>query len=302
MLGLAAALPAQELHNVQNPALNEISGLTRSQRDRSILWAHNDSFNTAVLFRVGLKGEDLGTVQLAGGSLVDWEDIASFTWRGQPALLLADTGDNFGFRDHLTLYAVSDPGRGDAAGLLWALDFRYPDGARDCEAVAVDAQRGEILLLSKHDHPPRLYRLPLPAATSPAGTSEKTLTPPALVPGTARGIQTAEFLGAVTSIPPPTREERKRKGYFAGDHLEDPTALDISADGRRAVIVTYQAAYLYARARGQSWLEALNRAPRIIPLPPFEQIEAGTISADGRWLYVASEGRPIGFARLAVPR
>lgn len=280
LTGVAAA---QGAGAVQNQALAEISGLARSLRDPAILWAHNDSFNTAVLFRVGLKGEDLGTVQLAGGPLMDWEDIASFEWRGQPALLLADVGDNFGFRDHLTLYAVSDPGRGDATELLWALDFRYPDGARDCEAVAVDTQRGEILLLSKRDRPPRLYRLPLPAR------------PP-------RGMQTAELLGTVTSIPPPSRKERARKGYFAGNHLASPSALDISADGRRAVIVTYRQAYLFDRERGQSWLQSLNRAPRVIALPPFEQIEAGTFSADGRWLFVASEGRPIGFARLPLPR
>lgn len=280
---LAAAASAQDIGTVQNPALYEISGLTRSLADPNILWGHNDSGHAAVLFRIGLRGEDLGEVKLAGGSLVDWEDIASFIWRGQPALLLADVGDNFGFRDHLTLYAVSDPGRGDTAELLWSLDFRYPDGARDCESVAVDADRGEILLLSKRDRPPRLYRLPLP---------EK---PP-------REMQTAEFLGEVRSIPPPDAGDRRREGLLRSRYLDMPTAMDISADGRRMVVVTPKDAYLYRRAPRQPWLPALNGAPQIVPLPKFPQIEAGTFSADGRYLYIASEQRPMGFARITLPR
>src|SRR3546814_8112412 len=43
----------------------------------------------------------------------------------------------------------------------WSIAFRWPDGARDCEAVAVDAQRGEVLLISKKRTPPELFALPL---------------------------------------------------------------------------------------------------------------------------------------------
>lgn len=278
----AASAGGQDIGTIQNDELDEISGLTRSLKDPKILWGHNDSFNDAVLFRIGLNGEDLGAVKLAGGSLTDWEDIASFRWLGEPALLLADVGDNFGARDHATLYAVRDPGNGNSAELLWALHFQYPDGARDCEAVAVDAEGAEILLLSKRDRPPRLYRLPLPGK------------PP-------RKVQIAEFLGEVRSVPPPAAEHRRREGLLRAHYLDMPTAMDISADGRRAVIVTPKDAYLYRRDPKQSWLHALNRVPQIVPLPKFPQIEAGTFSADRRHLYIASEQAPIGFARIALP-
>lgn len=282
LLLVPAGAAAQDfIGTLENRNAEEISGLARSLKDPNILWGHNDSGNAAVLFRVGLNGENMGAVKLTGGSLVDWEDIAAFEWRGQPALLLADTGDNLAMRDHVTLYAVSDPGRSDTATLLWRLDFRYPDGARDCEAVAVDAHRAEILLLSKRDQPPRLYRLPLPQK------------PP-------REQQTAEFLGAIRSIPK-TALQPGLNGVWRQRWQDMPTAMDISADGRRVVIVTPFDAYIYWRAARQTWLDVLNKPPRRVPLPRFPQIEAGAFSADGRTLYIASEQRPMGFAAIALP-
>lgn len=35
------------------------------------------------------------------------------------------------------------------------------DGPRDCEAVAVDAATGQVLLISKSAFPPELFSLPL---------------------------------------------------------------------------------------------------------------------------------------------
>jgi len=275
-----AAAPQTETGTVGNAELVEISGLARSRADPGILWAHNDSGNAAVLYRVGLHGEDLGRVELAGGPLFDWEDIASFTWRGAPALLLADTGDNYAMREHLTLYAVRDPGRGANAQLLWRMDFRYPDGAWDCEAVAVDP-RGDILLLTK-SRPPRLYRLRLPRR------------PP-------KDVQRAEFLGVLPPLPRPTLRDRVT-APMASPWFDVPTALALGDDGARAVIVTPGGGYLYRRAPSQDWPQAFAATPVRIALPRFPQIEAGALSADGRLLFVASEQRPIGFARIALPR
>lgn len=268
---------------VQNPDLDELSGLALSHADPKILWAHNDSGDGPYLFRVGLQGEDLGKLTVPGASNVDWEDIAAFDWQGRPALLVGDVGDNRGRREHVTLYAVSDPGPGQALQLLWQLDVRYPDGPRDCEALAVDQAGGAIILVSKREPRPHIYRVPLPQQAPGPGTAV-----------------VASKLGEIGNIPPPT----------LADVIEDPvyghdrawvTALDIARSGRFAVLVTYKDAYLYRHAPGQDWGEAFQAAPLVIDLPQLRQTEAGAIGADERELYVSSETRPAPLLRVPLP-
>jgi hypothetical protein len=282
LLACGATLAADSVE-LASKDLDELSGLAVSHADAGLLWGHNDTGGGPVLFRIGPAGEDLGATMLRDVQASDWEDIAAFDDAGGPALLIADTGDNFGLRSYSTLYAVRDPGRSGEATLLWRLDFRYPDGTRDCEAVAVDPVAREILLVSKRDVPPRLYRLPLPERTPPAP-------------------QVAEFLGLVAGLPePPTLRERLARPL--GPFLPpSPTALDVARDGAAAVLVTQLNAYVYRRAPTASWAQAFARPGAVVPLPPLKQIEAAALSADGRELIVGSEGRPGRLARIALPQ
>lgn len=271
------AVAAGAAGTLANPAIHELSGLAVSQADATVLWGHNDSGAGAVLYRIGAQGEDLGQVVVNGAHSGDWEDIAAFRHRDGPALLVADTGDNFGMRTFSTLYAVLDPGRGNGARLLWRLDFRFADGERDCEGVAVDSTSREILLLSKRDDPPRLYRLPLPDAAP-------------------REQQVAELLGPIAPLPQRPLRQRVADRYFHA-----PTAFDISADGLAAVIASPTEARVYRRRPGQPWLEVLQKPVEPVPLAGLESIEAAALSADGRTLYVGAEGRPGRWWRIALP-
>ena len=273
----ALAADAVAVGALADPDIDELSGLAVSRADASVLWGHNDSGAGAVLYRIGLRGEDLGSVRVPGAQSGDWEDIAAFADRDGAALLVADVGDNFGLRAYSTLYAVRDPGRGDAAALLWRLDFQFADGQRDCEAVAIDPLSREILLLSKRDDPPRLYRLPLPDA------------PP-------RQRLVAELLGPIAPMPKPSLRQRLTERY-----AHSPTALDISADGLTAAIVSPTEARVYRRRPGQAWLELFRQPAPAIPLPVQSGVEAAALSADGRTLWVGSEGRPGHWARIPLP-
>lgn len=283
LLGACASQPLAGTPMVANPLLDELSGLAVSHADPGLLWAHNDSGDGPNLFRVGLAGEDYGRVTVEGAQAVDWEDIAAFDWQGQPAILIGDVGDNHARHDHSTLYAVSDPGRSGVPKRLWTLQFRYPDGPRDCESVAVDPVDGVVLLLSKRDFPPRLYALPLPTDASP---------PPAM--------STARYLGKVETIPEPTLDALAQPLYL-GILSSLPTAMDVSRDGRFAVVTTYGDAYLYRRQPGQPWIAAFAQTPLRIPLPHLRQTEAGAIAADGRSLFVSSEKRPTPLVRVPLP-
>jgi hypothetical protein len=288
-LGLVLAIPAcvaaparPQKTTVLHPALSELSGLTRSLATPDWLWAHNDSGDSARLFRVGLDGRDGGIVAVPQATAIDWEDIAAFRWQGEPALLIGDIGDNRGVRSAVTVFAVADPGAsGSKAPLLWQRNFRYPDGPRDAEGLAVDPLNGDILILSKRDNPPVIYRLPALA------------TPPA--PGT---VETAERLGLVRHIPAPTVLDLTQDPIF-GRLRHWPTAFDIAPDGLSAIVTTYKDAYRYRRQADEGWASAFARAPEVIDLPQWKQTEAGAFTADGRQFCAGSE-QHAGFACLPL--
>ena len=270
------ALPA-------NAALEELSGLTRSLATDDWLWAHNDSGDVPQLFRVGLDGSDGGIVEVPDTLAIDWEDIATLRWQGQPALLIGDIGDNAAKRAAITLYAVRDPGaKGQSAALLWQLNLRYPDGPRDAEGLAVDPLNGDILILSKRERPPVVYRVALPDA------------PPA--PGS---VVMAEKLGPVLRLPKPNALDLSEDPLY-GLLRDWPTAFDIAPDGSSAIVTTYKDAHRYRRAAGQSWAQAFAQPPERIDLPQWKQTEAGAYTADGLGFCAGSEQRA-GFACLVLP-
>jgi hypothetical protein len=62
--------------------------------------------------------------------------------------------------------------------------------------------------------------------------------------------------------------------------------------------VTYKNAYRFARAEGETWQEALARAPGLIVLPRMAQTEAGGYSGDVRSVWVTTEQLPAPLYRL----
>ncbi len=281
LLNSCVLLSQPDAPPLANPALDELSGLAVSKADPTVLWGHNDSGGKAELFRIGRDGADLGRVRVTGARAEDWEDISAFEWQGKPALLIADVGDNKSQRKSVTLYAVSDPGRdGDQAKLLWQLDFRYDGGPRDCEAVTVDEADHSVLLLTKRENPKRLYRLPLPGGRPPVG------------------VATAALLGTVATVPQPTALDHL-ENPVQGRYFGQPTAMDLSPDGRSLLVLTYKNALRWQRHERQPWIEALASAPEVIALPFLRQAEALAVAADGQSMFVSSEG--VGAPLLQVP-
>ena len=76
-----------------------------------------------------------------------------------------------------------------------------------------------------------------------------------------------------------------------------PTAMDWSADGRRALIMTYSDLYLYAPAE----LKAGKRPFARKGLPRLRQAEAACFSTDGSLVYFTSEKRPAPLYRMVLP-
>ncbi len=256
------------------PALNEISGMTASLRREDRLWVLNDGGSAATLHAIGLRGTLQGPVMIEGVEKVDWEDLAGFEWEGKPYLLIADTGDNGGIRKTLQLHIVPEPehvGAGAQVRPAWSIEFRWPDGARDCEAVAVDAVRGEIILISKKRQPPQVFTLPL----RPGGT----------------GIETARLTGTLAGVPQPNARERSDRPGIARLRSQ-VTAASIAPQRDAIAVLTYDNLLIYQRRLNQSWAQALASQPFITPLGLLPQAEALAWSHRGNGLYASGEFTP----------
>lgn len=294
----AAAAPAPALERAPfddavllgsctNPRVREASGLASSLLRPDRLWILNDSGNSPDLFAVTTNGADAGTVRIEGPDNEDWEDLASFRLDGAPHLLIADCGDNPGLRGECLLHVVPEPAVPGPAAVrpAWTLRYRYEDGPRDCESVAVDAARARVLLLSKDDRIPVLYELPL----RPAGPA---------------AVQTARRIGELRTLPPPV--QGMARGILARIGSLT-TAMDLAPDGRRLAVLTYEHAYLLECEADGDWASALARPPRRIELPdPLDKTlrkrEALCWTADGRALLVTGEQVPAPIFRAGAWR
>ena len=282
---VAACTPAADesastiVGTLQNHNIDEASGLARSQRYPDVFWVINDD-GPSELYAIDSAGRDLGRVKISDASNRDWEDIASFTLDGVGYLLIADIGDNDGKRKDVRLYVVEEPEPGKSkVDYAWKLDFEYPQGSRDAEAVAVDVENQQVLVLTKRDIPALLYSVPL-------------------VPDSKKR-QTATRLGAVGSIPQPTRSEVEFAPKTNNVHWQ-PTSMDISADGTQAVVLTYGGVYLYERRPGQSWLAALQQQPVVISRTHNRQAEAAAFNASGDAIFITLEQRNAPLFRLPI--
>ncbi len=268
--------------------LDEVSGLAASRRHAETLWVAEDGGNQPRLVAINKRGRKLATFTTGGLANTDWEDLAAFELDGRRYLLVADVGDNGGLRRTLLLHVLPEPlalqaGKRKGATLApaWSIAFRWPDGARDCEAVAVDADRGQILLVSKRREPPELFSLPLRPRDD--------------------GLQTARRIGTLAGVPRASAEEQRADPRQARIRHQ-VTAADVSPDGQRLAVMTYRNVLVYQRRARESWAAATTRRPRLFPLPAWlHQGEAVAWAADGHGLYATGEFSPAPLLFLPLP-
>jgi hypothetical protein len=253
--------------NLENVKISEASGLASSRLYPGLLWVINDGGDDPLLYAIGVDGADLGTFRVEGAENFDWEALASFRWQGSAYLLIADVGDNWEQRQTATLYVVKEPAI-IAAGLdservatiAWQIRFTYEDGPRDCEAVAVDAVKQRVFLLSKRRLPSVLYEL-------------------SLVPIDQDIIAVAR---RISTIP----------------HFSGPTAMDLTPDGLAAVVLTYNNGYLFRRGQNEDWPSAFKRKPQRLRFERLFQQEAVSFGFYGKSVFVTSERIPAPLVRI----
>ncbi|HEY5789275.1 MAG TPA: hypothetical protein VIX81_01550 [Gammaproteobacteria bacterium] len=285
----AAATPGsaagEEIGRLHEPALSEASGLALSTRRADRAWLLNDSGNPPELFAASLDGRVTGRYRVQGARNVDWEELVAFSYRGRPHLLIADIGDNAARRREVQLHLVPEPDP-DGNGTLQVaatLRFRYPDGPRDAESLAVDVAGGWVLVLSKREQVPVFYRVPLDFAA----------------PGE---VLTAERVGPIAGLAQPRLDALLDGNLRRGIYGSSPTGMALDGAARTLVVLTYTALYRLRREPGESWEAALARPFEPLGEHPLPSAEAVALDAAGDYAYVTSEYTPTPLWRLRLVR
>ena len=265
---------------IEEPALNESSGLVASHLNPGVFWSHNDSGRVAELFAFTADGQAVATMTMPGVRVRDWEDLSigpDAEGRASGALYVGDIGDNGGGRDDVSVFRLSEPDLssivpGEPVDLtatdVERFDLVYDDGPGDAETLMVDPRDGSILVVKKTmDETAPLYQATLRADGAMTTLVRRT---DVAIPG---------LLGLTRLV----------------------TGGSISSTVDRVVLRTYVAAWWWPVAPGQSIADAMTTIPSRLSLPAMRQGEAIAFSADGQTLYVTSEGSPALLGSVPAP-
>jgi hypothetical protein len=261
---------------LDEPTLDESSGLAFSGVRMGRVWSHNDSGGKPRLFAFdAATGRATGTSRLGGISAVDWEDMAAFRQDGVARVLVGDCGDNDAEREFILLHLFDepDPDRSTVIRDTLTIRVRYPDGPRDCEAVAVDPDRRRIILVEKAMLPlAGIYLVPLPPRSVGDGGTDQVAS------------------GTVS-------REAVRAGSLA---LPMVTGMALDPDTGDLWLSSYVGAYHFkCTRRGVAVGEQLSGLPGLHGVPLWKQIEAIAVERTGA-IWITSEGAPTPLGRLRL--
>lgn len=259
--------------------LGEASGLTRDPRQADLFWVHNDSGHDPVLYAVDTTGALAGQTAILGATNRNAEDVAVARCTEGWCLFYADMGDNLAVHDQIYVYRLPLPAiRTDAAipsepvSPLMSYTMVYPGGARDAESLFVDAERGELGVVTKgRNGQVELY---------------------------VADLQTLESVDGPVAL-----DRIGRLDVPLGDNVtaQYVTAADLSPDGTRLAVRSYTQLFLFDWA-GSAVFDTLASPITTSLTPAFEpQGEGLTFTNDGTRLFMASEGvgsRPPQLSRI----
>jgi hypothetical protein len=262
--------PPRVLGTIQDPAINESSGIIASRTTPGLYWTHNDSGDGPYIYALDEHGARRGTWRVRGASARDWEDIATGPGpqAGVSYLYIGDTGDNQGGRAEVTVYRVKEPtvkptdsSSSKRKPLVTddaeVIHLQYPDGAHDAESLLVHPKTGDLYIISKVPFGnPTVYE-----ASAPLNTNNATML---------------KRIGELT-VP----------GLFGGLI----TGGDISPDGLRVALCDYVDGYELVLTDVRAPFNQIWKRPlKPLNLGKRKQGESIAYRLDGRALLATSEG------------
>lgn len=267
---------AQVRPKLQSVVLDEVSGLVIS--DNHTFFVHNDSGDTSRFFAINSKGSLMATFYFKGDHAIkprgvaDCEDIATGPGpeEGKKYLYLGDIGDNLAHRRYITVYRFLEPEHalGNINLNAEVLHLKYPNGPQDAETMMTDPVLKELIIVSKRQDTVGIY------ATSLSFGNKDTVT-----------LQKQGSLFLPGSGP--------SKFIVSGD---------ISRDGKRVLLKTYEKVYYWLRRGNESISQTMQRKPTELPYIKETQGEAIGFTPDGKVYYCIGEGTNATIYHYELPK
>ncbi|MEC3880893.1 hypothetical protein [Parapedobacter sp. 10938] len=247
----------QAQDNIDNPEINEASGLVASVAHKGCFWTHNDSGDGARIFLIDDSARHNATYYLQGVSARDWEDIAMMERGGQHYLLIGDIGDNHGKHPYVHLHVLKEPAIPISRPTVDTLPkeqirsfvMRYEDGPRDAESLFFDPLDKRLCVVSKRELEVGIYTAALPESVTDTLILQKV------------GVLPHVFI----------------------------TSATISSDGTEVLLKSLLQVFYWKRKPGESIAEMFSRPAIQQPYQPEPQGEAIAFAPDGRGYYTLGE-------------
>jgi hypothetical protein len=270
---------------IRTRELPENSAAAMSRTQSGVLFTINDSGNEPVLYAIDTTGEPRGAWRVRGASNVDWESasVGPCGAGGPPACVcVGDTGDNDASHAQRSIYRVVEPRAITGSSTIDAarLDFTYPDGPHDVEAMYV-APSGDTFLITKRPsvgtagqlRPALVFRLAATAWKADARAVAERVDSLDVVPGSAP--------------------------------LRVVTDAALSPDGRHLAVRTYMQVYVFATdsATGRVDHRVSPSVCNVVSLGEAQGEGITWANDDGRLVFT-SEGSdsPLVLATCPLPR
>jgi len=254
--------------------LPEASGIAISKQFSNRVYHHNDSGDAGVFYMTDLSGAHTQKIPFTSDAVQDIEDMSIGPCSSGQCLFMGDIGDNYKSRSNIRVWILPETQSfSDVMQTARKITLKYPDGARDAESLAIHPITGDLYILSKEydsstyqAYPARLYYLPKDELS--------------------KKFTTLRYVGSL---------DLPRLTYSANSTKAVATSMDISPDGKRLVILTYDHAIEVDMAKVLN--ESLNvyrwsegKDYRLISLWHLtSQQEAISYSPDGKSFYFDSE-------------
>jgi hypothetical protein len=274
----AVAADMRQIALTGSRTLRESSGLAMSLNEQGLLYTIEDSGNQPVLFAFDTTGADRGSWDVGNATDADWEAIATGPCGKEHCVYIGDVGDNKAIIPKHHIYRLLEPKSPTDSVRAEMLEFSYPDGTHDVEAMYV-TPAADIYLVTKR---------PLPRA----GNRLR----PALVfelPATAwkdGGTTEAALVDSLPIVP-------------GAQPLMLITDASMSPDGKLIAVRTYTQAYVF-RADSATGRVDHNAPFAVCDIAPLGEAQGEGIAwiGTGR-LAFTSEGKkqPLRLASCPVP-
>lgn len=232
--------------------IDEASGIADSKSNTGYLWVEQDSGNPPDLWLLSYSGIVQKQVHIDGAENRDWEDIAMGNGPviGENYIYIAETGDNLAHFPDYAIYRFIEPKATEDTIFNWEkINFQYPDGSHDAEAMLLDNTTKDIYIITKRNSVSKIYKLGYPQNTATVITADS--------------VGQFSFTGVVSAA--------------------------ISPDETEILVKTYSNVYYWKRQPGESILTAFKRAPLTLGYVTEPQGEAICFKQDNSGFFTLSE-------------